>query len=84
MSVGGTASGTVHRGWRHLKGKLDSSDHALLETVEAEENAAEDAYADALSGESLSERIRAILITQQTQIQESHNQIQAFLSRKAP
>lgn len=76
--VGGTATGTVHRLWGDLKANLGGGDHTLLETAEQGEDAAKKAYAEALSGNSVSGSLRAILQKQFPHIQASHDQVKAF------
>jgi uncharacterized protein (TIGR02284 family) len=68
----GTASGALYRTWAGLKAKLGGGDHTLLETAEAAEDEAKDAYKDALSQE-LPMPIRQLLTEQQTQILTSHD-----------
>ena len=48
IDEGGTATGTVHRAWGELKGKLGGSDHTLLDTAEQGEDAAKKAYEEVL------------------------------------
>ena len=47
----GSATGTVSRVWGDLKAKLGGGDHAPLETAEQAEDAAVEAYEDALNRE---------------------------------
>src|SRR5664280_2129776 len=45
----GTTSGALYRTWAGLKAKLGGGDHTLLETAEAAEDEAKDAYKEALN-----------------------------------
>jgi uncharacterized protein (TIGR02284 family) len=80
---GGTAAGAMHRFWGGLKGKLGGGDHTLLETAEQGEDTAKEAYQKALKENAISEPVRQILITQQSHVQQSHDQVKAFRDRKA-
>jgi uncharacterized protein (TIGR02284 family) len=68
----GTTSGTVNRVWGDLKAKLGGGDHALLETAEQGEDAAVEAYNDALKHE-LSLPVRQLLAEQQAHVVTVHD-----------
>jgi uncharacterized protein (TIGR02284 family) len=70
----GTVSGTLHRTWGDLKAKLGGSDHTLLETAEAAEDAAKEAYKEALTKE-LPLPVHQLLSTQYAHIQTSHDYV---------
>jgi uncharacterized protein (TIGR02284 family) len=72
----GSASGTFLRTWGNLKSALGGGDHTLLETAEQGEDAAVDAYNDALNRD-LPLPIRQILATQSAHIQASHDYVKA-------
>jgi uncharacterized protein (TIGR02284 family) len=72
----GTAAGTVHRVWADLKAKLGGGDHTLLETAEQGEDAAKDAYADALN-QDLPLPLRQLLVEQQSHILTSHDYVRS-------
>ena len=72
----GTAAGAIHRAWGDLKGMFGGGDHTLLETAEQGEDAAKQAYADALDRE-LPFPIRQILVTQAAHIESSHDYVKA-------
>ena len=72
IEEGGTASGTVHRAWGEIKGKMGGSDHTLLETAEQGEDAAKEAYEEALKVSGIPPSISGILKKQQPHIQQSH------------
>ena len=78
IDEGGTASGTVHRAWGELKGKLGGSDHTLLETAEQGEDVAKKAYEEALKVSGLPSTINTILRKQQPHIQQSHDKVKAM------
>ena len=68
----GTTTGTLQRVWGDLKAKLGGGDHTLLETAEQGEDAAKDAYADALK-QPLPLPIHQLLSEQQAHILTSHD-----------
>lgn len=68
----GTTAGTVHRVWGDLKAKLGGGDHTLLETAEQGEDAAKNAYADALK-QQLPLPVHQLLAEQQCHILTSHD-----------
>jgi uncharacterized protein (TIGR02284 family) len=68
----GTATGTLRRAWGDLKARLGGGDHALLETAEQGEDAAKNAYADALE-QGLPLPVRQLLDEQQAHILTSHD-----------
>ena len=70
----GTATGAMQRAWAELKSKLGGGDHTLLGTAEQGEDAARDAYADALK-EELPHPVRQLLEQQQAHILTSHDYI---------
>ena len=76
MKESGTASGTVLRVWGDLKSKLGAGDHSLLETAEEAEDAAVEAYTQALKAE-LPFPVRQLLSTQSAHIQSFHDFVQA-------
>ncbi|QHS52146.1 PA2169 family four-helix-bundle protein [Edaphobacter sp. 12200R-103] len=70
----GTTAGTLHRVWSDLKAKLGGNDHGLLAAAEEGEDAAKDAYADALK-QDLPLPVRQILTEQQAHILSSHQYV---------
>jgi uncharacterized protein (TIGR02284 family) len=70
----GTVSGTLHRTWGDLKADLGGGDHTLLATAEQGEDAAKQAYKDALS-EELPLPIRQMLVDQQSHILSAHDYV---------
>jgi uncharacterized protein (TIGR02284 family) len=72
----GTANGTALRIWAELKSKLGGGDHTLLETAEQSEDAAKEAYEEALAGE-LPLPVREILFKQALHIENSHDFVKA-------
>jgi uncharacterized protein (TIGR02284 family) len=68
----GTAAGAVNRVWADLKAKFGGGDHTLLETAEEGEDAARDAYKDALD-QDLPLPLRQLLVEQQTHILGAHD-----------
>lgn len=78
VEEGGTASGTVHRAWGELKGKVGGGDHALLDTAEQGEDVAKKAYEEALKASGVPSSITSILRKQQPHIQQSHDKVKAL------
>jgi uncharacterized protein (TIGR02284 family) len=74
LKESGTTAGTLHRVWSDLKAKLGGNDHSLLATAEEGEDAAKDAYADALK-QDLPLPVRQILAEQQAHILSSHQNV---------
>jgi uncharacterized protein (TIGR02284 family) len=71
-----TANGTALRIWAELKSKLGGGDHTLLETAEQAEDAAVQAYDEALATE-LPLPVRQILSSQAAHIEEFHDFVKA-------
>lgn len=78
IDEGGTVSGTLHRAWGELKGKMGGSDHALLETAEQGEDTAKKAYEDALKLTDVPAPVQTLLRKQQTHILQSHDHVKAM------
>ena|ERR1700756_520629 len=72
----GTVVGKLRQVWSDLKAKLGTGDHALLETAEQGEDAAKEAYADALK-QNLPLPARQLLVEQQAHILTSHDYIRS-------
>jgi uncharacterized protein (TIGR02284 family) len=78
INEGGTASGTVHRTWGELKGKLRGDDHTLLDTAEQGEDVAKKAYEEVLTVQDLPAQVRTVLEKQQSHILASHDKVKAM------
>jgi uncharacterized protein (TIGR02284 family) len=72
----GTAAGTFVRVWGDLKAKLGGGDATVLETAEEGEDAAKQAYSDALE-KDLPLPIREVLTRQAGHIDSSHDYVKA-------
>jgi len=71
----GTVSGTLHRKWGDVKGKLfGADDHSLLATAEQGEDEAKKTYADALAQE-LTLPLHQLLSEQNAHIVNSHDYV---------
>ncbi len=71
----GTVSGTLHRAWGDVKGKVfGSSDHELLATAEQGEDIAKKTYTEALEQE-LPLPLNQLLTEQFAHIQTSHDYV---------
>jgi uncharacterized protein (TIGR02284 family) len=73
----GTAAGSVRRVWGELKAKMGGGDHTLLATAEEGEDAAVQAYDEALANTDLPLPVRQTLSTQNAHINASHDYIKA-------
>jgi uncharacterized protein (TIGR02284 family) len=72
----GTVSGAILRTWGDVKSMLGASDHSLLETAEQAEDAAVEAYAQALKAE-LPLPVRQLITRQSAHIRHSHDFVKA-------
>lgn len=72
----GTIAGTINRTWGDLKALLGGGDHTLLETAEAAEDTAKNAYQKALENE-LPLPVKELLSTQYAHIQAAHDYVKA-------
>lgn len=84
QSVGGTASGAVHRTWGDIKAHLGGGDDTLLETAEQGEDAAKKAYKEALEDPEVAGTLRQLIERQHGHIQASHDKVKAFRDRTRP
>jgi uncharacterized protein (TIGR02284 family) len=78
----GTVTGAMHRFWGEMKGKMGGGDHALLEAAEQGEDAAKEAYEEALKEKTISPNLMQILRMQQSHILQAHDQVKAFRDSK--
>lgn len=74
VNEGGTIAGTMHRTWAELKAKLGGGDHALLESAERGEDAAKEAYDEALKHD-LPLPIHQMLSEQRAHVLTSHDYV---------
>jgi uncharacterized protein (TIGR02284 family) len=73
---GGTISGAVHRGWIDLKSSLTQQDaHSILAEVERGEDAAKQAYSDALDEKDLAPDVRSVVAQQSADVLSAHNRV---------
>ncbi len=76
---GGTVAGAVHRGWIDLKAALTKQDeHAILAEVERGEDAAKEAYTNALQEQDLAADVRAVVVQQSGDVLQAHNKVRAL------
>lgn len=76
---GTTASGKLYRAWMDVKAVFTGHDrHAVLANCERGEDAAQDAYRDALSENNLPNYIRTMLESQKSMLRASHDRIKAL------
>ena len=77
--TGNTILGSLHRAWIDIKATFGGSDrHSILEECERGEDAIKKAYADALQENNLSGEVRELLLSQQKEINTSHDVIKGL------
>lgn len=72
--VSGTAGGAMHRAWIDTKVALGGGDHTILESVEAGEDKAKEAYQKALTS-GLPSDIAEIVRRQANSVQKTHDKV---------
>ena len=76
---GGTVAGAVHRGWIAVKDMLTGDDaSAVISAAEQGEDHAKSKFRDALSDQSLSPEVRAVVQEQATQVNTAHDYVSAL------
>ena len=76
---GGTVAGAVHRGWLAVKDMLTGDDaSAVIAAAEQGEDHAKSKFRDALSDQSLSPEVRAVVQKQATQVNTAHDYVSAL------
>ncbi|MBG9378305.1 PA2169 family four-helix-bundle protein [Panacibacter sp. DH6] len=84
METGTTNRGKIYRVWMDVKAAFTAkSSHAILESCEFGEDAAQRAYEDALSSEHLPAYIREMLEKQRAVLLASHNEVKALRDQYA-
>jgi uncharacterized protein (TIGR02284 family) len=73
----GSASGALHRAWIDVKANLGGGDKTILESVEAGEDKAKEAYQKALSA-NLSDNVAEIVRRQAASVQRAHDQVKVL------
>jgi uncharacterized protein (TIGR02284 family) len=76
---GTTASGKLYRAWMDVRAVFSGHDrHAVLANCERGEDAAQNAYKEALSDNNLPAYVRTMLEEQKQQLRASHDEIKAL------
>jgi uncharacterized protein (TIGR02284 family) len=75
--VSGSVSAAMHRAWIDTKVAMGAGDKSILESVEAGEDRAKDAYRKALQ-ESLLANITEIVRRQATSVQHAHHRVKTM------
>lgn len=84
LETGTTNSGKIYRVWMDIKSAFTAkSSHAILESCEYGEDAAQRAYEEALSSEHLPAYLKEMLEKQRTILLGSHNEIKALRDQYA-
>ena len=79
-----TNAGKIYRAWMDVKATFNGKDRkGILKACEFGEDAAQTAYKTALSDEKLPETLRAMIRSQQNQLQISHQSIKGLRDRAA-
>ncbi len=72
--VSGSATGTMHRAWLDTKVALGGGDKTILESVEAGEDRAKEAYEKAVTGD-LPENIAQVARRQAAAVERAHDKV---------
>jgi uncharacterized protein (TIGR02284 family) len=75
--VSGSVAASLHRAWIDTKVSLGAGDHSILESVEAGEDNAKDAYQKALT-KDLPENIAQIVRRQASSVQRGHDKVKSL------
>jgi len=79
QNEGTTVSGKLHRAWIDIKSAITKNDdHAVLAEAERGEDAAKDAFKDALEHDNLPAPLREIITAQQTEVLAAHDEVKAL------
>lgn len=77
--TGNTILGSLHRAWIEIKASFGGDDrHSILQECERGEDAIKKAYRDALQENDLGSEVRETLLSQQTEINASHDVIKGL------
>jgi len=72
---GGTASGSVHRGWMDLKNALGGGEKSILNEAERGEDAAVKAFQKALDEHQLTPTIEGVVRRQYSEVKQAHDRV---------
>jgi uncharacterized protein (TIGR02284 family) len=75
--VSGSVAASLHRAWIDTKVSLGAGDHSILESVEAGEDNAKDAYQKAIT-KDLPENIAQIVRRQASSVQRAHDKVKSL------
>ncbi|CAG5018957.1 hypothetical protein DYBT9275_06110 [Dyadobacter sp. CECT 9275] len=80
IATGTTGSGKIYRVWMDIKATFTGHDRqSVLESCEYGEDAAQDAYADALASDAeIPANVRQLITDQKAELMESHNLIKGY------
>ncbi|MEO5909657.1 MAG: PA2169 family four-helix-bundle protein [Pelobium sp.] len=82
--TGTTISGKIYRAWMDVKAVFTGNDRkGVLENCEFGEDAAQKAYASALSDNDLSQHLKEMILEQKNILRNSHDQIKALRDQQA-
>jgi uncharacterized protein (TIGR02284 family) len=75
--VSGSVAASLHRAWIDTKVSLGAGDHSILESVEAGEDNAKEAYQKAIT-KDLPENIAQIVRRQAASVQRAHDKVKSL------
>jgi len=79
MAEGTKTSGKIYRVWMDVKALFSGKDrHAILEACETGEDAAQNAYKEALEEEGIPSFLREMISREKELLRESHDEIKAL------
>lgn len=79
IEQGTTTSGKIYRAWMDVKAVFTGHNrHTILSNCEAGEDAAQQAYHNALEHEALPAYIRELLVNQEEALRSNHDEIRAL------
>lgn len=73
--VSGSVGGAMRRAWIDTKAALGGGDKTILESVEAGEDSAKDAYGKALTGGGLPSNLTEMVRRQAANVQQAHDKV---------
>lgn len=78
----GTVAGTVHRGWANVRAALGGGEQALLDEAERGEDAAKNAYQEAIKGNKFTQATLPVVQRQLDSILATHDRVKQFRDRR--
>ncbi len=79
----GSVSAALHRAWIDTKANLGAGDKAILDSVEQGEDAAKEAYEQALVGPTLDGNLATIVLRQAESVKTAHDKVRSMRDQLA-